>query len=218
MSNQREVLSRNLRRLINSKGVDQKILADFLGISEMSVSNWVNGVKYPRIGNIQKMAEYFGGKKSDLIEDNEDKPTYTTSRYNYYPASISAAKPIVAEAITEYDTKEISIPDNMMGKWRGNKDIYITKINGESMNLVIPDQSIIAIKPVELQELKDGDIVVYCYDGEYAVKRFYRYDNKIIFRPDSSDIRFTDLEIDLNDENLDLKIKGKVVLYIVELD
>lgn len=59
---------------------------------------------------------------------------------------------------------------------------------------------------------------MYCYDGEYAVKRFYKQDNKIIFRPDSSDLSFTDLVINVNDNELDLKIKGKVVLYIVELN
>src|SRR5690625_1103788 len=105
-----------------------------------------------------------------------------------------------------------------MGKWAGHNDIYITRVNGESMNKVIPHNSLIAVRPVSSETLKNGDIVVYKYDSEYAVKRFYKQDNKVIFRPDSNDMSFTDLVIDLDRNDLDIKIKGKVVLYIVELD
>lgn len=218
MGNQRQILSKNLKRLIKSKGIDQKQLAEHLGISEMAVSNWVQGNKYPRISNIQKMADYFGVKKSDLIEDKENVKAITSTKYNYFPTPISAGLPIEVDGITENEVEQISIPDVIMGKWAGHKDIFVTRINGDSMNRVMGDGSLIAVKPVELSQLKNGDIVVYCYDGEYAVKRFYKQDNKIIFRPDSSDLSFTDLVINVNDNELDLKIKGKVVLYIVELN
>src|SRR5690625_5029499 len=97
MSDSREIMSRNLRKLIETKGIDQRILADYLGISEMAVSNWVNGVKYPRMGNVQKMADYFGVRKSDIIEDKENKPTFTSSQYTYLPTAISAGLPLDVE-------------------------------------------------------------------------------------------------------------------------
>lgn len=147
---------------------------------------------------------------------NHAEDLRVASEYNYLPTTISAGIPMIAEPVTNYDAEKISIPDSMMGKWAGSKDIYITRVNGESMNLVIPDQSLIAVKPMDVSELKNGDIVIYNYDNEYAVKRFYKQNDKVVFRPDSSDLSFTDLVIDNNE--LDLKIKGKVVLYIVELD
>lgn len=217
MSNQREVLSKNLRRLINSKGVDQKILADYLGISEMSVSNWVNGVKYPRMGNVQKMADYFGVMKSDLIEDRDDVVHLpTSSQYPIYPP-ISAGLPNEVDGVTENDVEIISIPDVVMGKWAGGGDIYITRTNGESMNRIIPHDSLIAVKPIELHELKDNDIVVYRNHGEYAVKRFEKHDDKLVFRPDSTDTSFTD-DVVYKENADDLRIKGKVVLWIVTAD
>jgi transcriptional regulator with XRE-family HTH domain len=36
------------------------------------LTEWVNGKKYPRIDNIEKLAGYFKVSKSDLIEDFED--------------------------------------------------------------------------------------------------------------------------------------------------
>lgn len=215
MSNQREVFSKNLRSLIDSKGIDQKILADHLGISEMSVSNWVNGVKYPRMPNIQRLADYFGVLKSDIIEDKKGKPNFTISKYDFIPAKISAGQPLEVDAIT--DVEKISIPDALMGKYAGQSDIYITRIFGESMNKVMKDESIIAVKPIELHELKENDIVVYSHNHNYGVKRFFKNDDEIWFRPHSTDFRFKD---DIyKEDNLDgLEIHGKVVLYIAELD
>lgn len=141
-----------------------------------------------------------------------------SNKYMYFDTAVSAGLPNDIEALTEKEVDTITIPDIIMGKYAGNKNIFITRINGDSMNKVIPHDSLIAVRPVSPETLKNGDIVVYKYDSEYAVKRFYKQDNKVIFRPDSNDLSFTDLVIDLEHNDLDIKIKGKVVLYIVELD
>ncbi|MCC9082569.1 S24 family peptidase [Enterococcus faecium] len=58
-----------------------------------------------------------------------------------------------------------------MGKYAGYQDVFFTKINGDSMNNVIPDGSLIAVKKIEsCDELKDGDIVVFSNDNEFSVK------------------------------------------------
>ena len=219
MSNQREVFSRNLRKLLNSKGIDQRVLSEHLGLSEMAVSHWVNGTKYPRMTNVQRIADYFGVKKSDLIEEHENKKVFTSGDYNYFPTSISAGIPIEVDGITNKDIQKITLPDAIMGKWAGNKNIYITKINGDSMNNIMPDGSLIAVCPVRLDQLRNDDIVVYRKDGEYAVKRYFHdtVNNRIIFKPDSSDERFADDVVYLDDVE-ELKIKGKVVMWIVTAD
>jgi len=219
MSTQREIFSKNLKKLIEKRGIDQRILADYLGISEMSVSNWVNGNKYPRIGNIQKMADYFGVKKSDLIEDKSDEKVVTISKYNYYPVSISAGLPINVDGITNDDVEQISIPDSVMKNHAGSKDVFFMKTNGESMNNVIPHDSLIAVKHTDISNLSDGDIVVYSCDHEYAVKRFYndKANKRFIFKPDSTDLSFID-NVVTYEESKNLKLYGKVVLYIVNLD
>jgi len=149
---------------------------------------------------------------TDLKED-----LTATSEYTYIPTSISAGAPIVAEAVTDYETEKITLPDSVMGKWAGHKDIFIMRVNGDSMNKVMPHGSLIAVKKVELSQLKNDDIVVYSDGGDYAVKRFYMYDDELIFRPDSEDLRFSEMRIKIdNAENV--RIHGKVVLYIVELD
>ena len=62
------ILSKNLKKYIALSGKDRKELAEIWGFPYSTVSEWVNGRKYPRIDRIEIMADYFGILKSDLIE------------------------------------------------------------------------------------------------------------------------------------------------------
>ena len=68
------ILSKNLRYYIDKSGKDRRELADTWGFPYSTVTDWINGKKYPRIDRIEIMADYFGILKSDLIEEKE-KPT-----------------------------------------------------------------------------------------------------------------------------------------------
>jgi len=69
----KDVLARNLKMYIAKRGKDRKEVADDLGLAYSTLTDWINGKKYPRINNIEKLAVYFGVSKSDLIEDFEEK-------------------------------------------------------------------------------------------------------------------------------------------------
>ena len=69
----KDILAKNLRKYITMSGKDRKEIAKALGIPYSTLTDWVNANKYPRINNIEKMAEYFGVSKSDLIEDFKQK-------------------------------------------------------------------------------------------------------------------------------------------------
>ena len=65
----KEVMSKNLKYYIERSGKDRKDLAEIWGFPYSTVTEWINGKKYPRIDRIEIMAEYFGILKSDLIEE-----------------------------------------------------------------------------------------------------------------------------------------------------
>lgn len=165
---------------------------------------------------IEPLAKALNVSPAYLMGWEQENHTETFSKYCYFPVAISAGIPCNVDPITSKDVEQISLPDSIMGKWAGRRDIFIMKVNGESMNRVIPHGSLIAVKQITMENLKDGDIVVYSDGNDYSVKRFYKLDDRIVFRPDSTDPRFTDYIISMNNDNL--KIHGKVVLYIVELD
>ena len=68
----RKLFARNLRRLLALKGKQPADIVKDLGIPFSTVSNWINGDKYPRMGKIELLADYFGVQKSDLMEDKGD--------------------------------------------------------------------------------------------------------------------------------------------------
>lgn len=68
----KDIFARNLKRYMDKKQVSRKDIADYLGISYFTVSDWVNGKKYPRMDKVELLANYFSVLKSDLIEEPTD--------------------------------------------------------------------------------------------------------------------------------------------------
>ena len=69
----KNVFASNLKRYMEVKGKSRNDISEALGISYFTVSDWVNGKKYPRMDKVEMLANYFGIQKSDLIEKKEEK-------------------------------------------------------------------------------------------------------------------------------------------------
>ena len=65
----KNILSKNLKNLLERKGKTQTAMAKDLNLKESTVSSWVNAVKYPRRDKIELLADYFGVMPSDITED-----------------------------------------------------------------------------------------------------------------------------------------------------
>lgn len=71
---QREIISKNLKKLIDSSGKDQKQIAIELGVNPPTFNQWVNGKAVPLVSTLRKIAEYFNVRLEALI--NEDAEYY----------------------------------------------------------------------------------------------------------------------------------------------
>ena len=56
----KDVFSRNLRYYVDQSGKTQKEMAEIIGVSAPTFSDWYNGRKFPRIDRVEKLALYFG--------------------------------------------------------------------------------------------------------------------------------------------------------------
>ena len=74
----KEVMARNIRRFVASRGLNVKDFAAELGFKYTTVLDWVNGNTYPRIDKIEAMAKYFNIDKSALVEDQN----FETNEYH----------------------------------------------------------------------------------------------------------------------------------------
>ena len=65
----KEIMAINIKRLMKKKGVNASTVCADLGFPIASFSDWCNAKSYPRIDRIEKMANYFGVKKAELVEE-----------------------------------------------------------------------------------------------------------------------------------------------------
>ncbi len=77
----REYFSNNLNRVMKEKGIRQIDLHNALEIPKSTITGYVKGRSMPTSGNLQKLADYLGVKKSDLDPRFSDKDVYKEFLY-----------------------------------------------------------------------------------------------------------------------------------------
>lgn len=75
--NTREIFVRNLRYLMEDRGITQADICRVLEVSSATASDWCTGKKFPRIDKLQRLADLLGVRLSSLtseegIRDYED--------------------------------------------------------------------------------------------------------------------------------------------------
>ena len=66
----REIFVKNLRYMMEKKGISQADICRELGVSSATVSDWCTGKKYPRVDAMQRLADLFGVRFSTLTTEN----------------------------------------------------------------------------------------------------------------------------------------------------
>lgn len=72
----RATFSKNLRRYLDANGKQPVDIVNELEIPFSTVSNWINGLKLPRMGKVELLAQWLGIEKSDLLEEKKDDDGY----------------------------------------------------------------------------------------------------------------------------------------------
>ena len=108
-------IGENIKNLRLRHGLSQLELADVAGVSDKAVSTWEQNKAVPRMGPIQKMADYFGVKKSDIIEPSDDAANANT-------AVVRSAKKL---SLNLDETKLVSNYRNLNGNNRQAIDVMI---------------------------------------------------------------------------------------------
>lgn len=67
-------IAENIKRIRLEHGLSQAELGKIAGVSDKAVSTWELGLKTPRMGAVEKMANYFGITKSAIVDDVQPTP------------------------------------------------------------------------------------------------------------------------------------------------
>lgn len=69
MLGNKKIMGDNIQYYLSMNGIERKEFAKIIGVPYSTLTCWINGTAYPRIDKIQKMADYFGIEKRDLVEE-----------------------------------------------------------------------------------------------------------------------------------------------------
>ena len=68
-----KIFTDNFDKYMKLSGKNQKEIAAAVGVSAPTVNDWLKGKKMPKMPNVQKLADCFGVKLSDLVEKKVTK-------------------------------------------------------------------------------------------------------------------------------------------------
>ncbi|WP_066925479.1 LexA family protein [Murdochiella massiliensis] len=175
------IMAENIKRYMEKKGINAKQLAEILDFPYTTVLSWINAANYPRIDKIEQMADFFGVKKSDLIEDkidaiiNRHPDLHPIRKIRSVPilGTIACGTPIWAEENFE---GYIGIdPMHMDGE-------FALICKGDSMiDAEIHDGDIVLMKKVP--DVEDGEIAAVLIDNEATLKRVYKKESLLVLQP-----------------------------------
>ena len=167
---QRQIFSNNLRRLIDASGKTQKDVADAIGVSQQIMNVWARGKAIPRMGKIQRLADYFGIEKSQLIDEQPEEPSIP-SYSNIFPlqrkrvpllGEIACGEPIFCnEGRESYVEAGTDVRADFCLKARGDSMIGARILDGD---VVFIQRDV---------ELVSGQIYAVAIDDEATLKRVY---------------------------------------------
>lgn len=182
---QKSIFSKNLKYYMDKNNKTQTDIIEDLGINKSTISTWCNGTKMPRMDTIQKLADYFGIKKSNLVEDRMEFPLgampYIPESTTPIPliGSVNCGTPLFAEDNIEafISTPEADIQTGEVYFW--------LRAKGNSMiNAGIHDGDLLLIR--QQNDVDSGDIAVVAVNGDDAtLKRVKKQKDAIILQPEN---------------------------------
>ena len=167
-------IGRNIRFLRESRGLSQTQLGDIAGVSDKAVSTWELDIKTPRMGAIQKIANYFGLTKSDIIEG--DLPTQHAR-----PSSGAITIPVVGHVIAGIPTEAVEdiVDWEDIPKAMAQRGDYIgLKVMGASMEPRFLDGDTVIVR--RQPDVESGEIAIIFVNGNDAtMKKVLKQDGGI---------------------------------------
>lgn len=217
------LFSYRLKIAMDERNISITRLSSMTGINKGTISSYLScryKPKHDKIIIISNALDINPDWLSCVSESMEMENTFdyesimdNMNKCSMYDASVSAGYTLPIDEIKEKDT--LYIPDFMLGKHSGRDDIIILRVNGDSMDKILPDGAFIAISTdVSLRNLSSGDIVVFRNEYDYSVKEFQndKKNKRYLFRPVSNNDSYRDIIFEY--ERCDsLHIIGKVVMY-----
>jgi repressor LexA len=175
-----KVFSANFKRLRQEKKMFQKDIAEALEVSNSIVSDWEKGVKMPRGGQIQKIADFFDIPQTELfIERGAQYTTFKEMMQIPIVGKISCGEGVIAyEEIEGYEPTP--------KEWLNGGEHFYLRAKGDSMvGARIQEGDLLLIR--KQPEVENGEVAAVLIGGgdEAVLKRVYHNGDQLILQSEN---------------------------------
>lgn len=183
-------IAENLNRYMAKNNVTQLELAEYMNVSQATISNWCKGIKMPRMDKIDRICKYFNINRSDLM----DSHTLSDSLEGITNVTYPTGKPVPILG-TICAGNGIWCEENFEGNFFVDESIkadLCVRVKGDSMiDAGIYNGDIAFIKKV--CEYESGKIyaVRINSDCEAVLKKVTWSDDTVVLSPCNSSGNFT---------------------------
>ena len=202
----------NIKRLRLKRDWTQEHLADLVGVTRSTVTQWETGWSQPRMGAVEKLAAAFGVSVADMVDDGQRElprgailPRKSKAAYAPLLGRVHAGDPQDPDVV---DGPMVELPESIA---EAHPSAYFLEVEGDCMDRVYPEGCLILVDPD--REPQNGSIAAVSIDGaDYVMRRLLRTSNTMVLAPESFNPEHEDIVITAASGKT-VELAGTVVWY-----
>lgn len=204
----------SIKKLRELHGLTQEELGKIADVSAMAVSQWENERAVPRMGAVQRIADYFGITKGEIIDDSPKssslipgaRPAKAARMVKVPVLGRVHAGPAGEPDVFNEEPDEAEIPAHYLDV---DPECYVLDFEGDCMSKDFGETTSLVVSPNS--SFGSGSIVVAVIDGaDYVVRRMEQNAKGLVLKPNSWNPTYEAISIPRDSER-EVEFKGKVL-------
>ena len=185
--------------------VNQSMLSDALGITRQTISNRIKNESEVTVSELKKVEEFFN---ISMFGEMPDDITYI----DYYTDVFASCGE--GSIVFSSEKNKLPISTSMINGYSKNKLYSMINATGNSMAPTIDNGDKLIVEHWSGNQIQDNKIYVFCYNGEFFVKRLSKNLDEIIIKSDNPEYRVRTIG---GKSIMDLILIGKIVATIKQV-
>jgi repressor LexA len=196
----------NIKRIRESNELTQEDFGKIAGVSSMAVSQWENGRAVPRMGAVERIAQYFGISKGEVIDEESilHSLPVTSGQRSTVPL-LTIGRVHAGNLSDEEEVAEVvDIPASVLCH---HPHAFALAVEGDCMDKVVPAGYHVLVDP-DVEPHNGSVAVAELEPGRAVMRRWLKGQDTLVLSADST-TRYDDIVVTLDDAPV--RVIGTVV-------
>ena len=186
------------------KNINQSMLAECLGITRQTVSNRIKNESEVTVSELTRAENFFNVKLfSEHVSEHD------IAYIDYYTDVFASCGS--GSIVFSSEKTRLPLSTTMISGYSKNKLYSMVNASGNSMSPTIDSGDKLIVEHWSGDQIQDDKIYVFCYNGEFFIKRLSKNIDEIIIKSDNPEYRMRTIS---QKASADLILIGKVVTVI----